>query len=118
MVIADDSECMRDLLEHALSRIEKVEVVGLAENGAAAIEIIDQTSPDLLVLDLHMPVKSGLEVLKDLNQREDSPLVVVFTADSSVTVRENCLRAGAGHYFEKTQLGDLKDLCKQILAVG
>ena len=118
VVIADDSEPIRGLLEQTLSSINGLKIVGSAENGAAALSMIDALSPDLLVLDLEMPKKNGIEVLRDLRQRVKPPLIVMFTANPSTLIRDACLQAGADHYLDKSQIDGLINICKEVLLAG
>src|SRR5438067_1739071 len=86
VVIADDERPARFLLRSLLEDIEYVEIVGEAENGAEAIEIIEQTKPDLALLDLHMPEVSGLEVVK-LLRKKYVPLVAFVTAHDEFAIQ-------------------------------
>jgi len=79
VVIADDERPARLFLKAMLADFEKVEIVGEAENGTEAIEMIERTKPDLALLDLQMPEVTGLEVVKLLRKRF-MPLVAFVTA--------------------------------------
>lgn len=79
VVIADDERPARLFLKSLLMDFETVEIVGEAENGAEAIEMIERTRPDLALLDLQMPEASGLEVVKFL-RKKFVPLVAFVTA--------------------------------------
>lgn len=85
-VIADDERPARLFLKNILDRFEDVEIVGEAENGAEAIEIIKETKPDLALLDLQMPEISGLEVVKFLSKAQ-LPLVAFVTAYDEFAVQ-------------------------------
>ena len=86
IIIADDERPARNFLKSILQQFEDVEIVGEAENGAEAIEIIKQEKPDLALLDLQMPEISGLEVVKFLRKSE-LPLVAFITAHDEFAVR-------------------------------
>ncbi len=86
IVIADDERPARLFLKNILREFEDVEVVGEAENGAEAIEIIKETKPDLALLDLQMPEISGLEVVK-LLRKSQLPLVAFITAYDEYAVQ-------------------------------
>jgi len=86
VVIADDERPAREFLKAILRGFEDVELVGEAENGADAIEIIKQTKPDLALLDLQMPEVSGLEVVKLLTKSQ-MPLVAFVTAYDEFAVQ-------------------------------
>lgn len=86
IVIADDERPARNFLKNLLAQFEDVELVGEAENGAEAIELIEQHKPDLALLDLQMPEVSGLEVVK-LVRKTALPLVAFVTAHDEFAVR-------------------------------
>ena len=79
IIIADDERPARLFLRSILQNFEDAEVVGEAENGAEAIELIKQLKPDLALLDLQMPEITGLEVVK-LLRKDQMPLVAFVTA--------------------------------------
>ena len=79
IIIADDERPARNFLKTILSQFEDIELVGEAENGADAIEIIKSEKPDLALLDLQMPEITGLEVVK-LLRKNQMPLVAFVTA--------------------------------------
>lgn len=86
IVIADDERPARQFLKNLLLDFEDVEIVGEAENGAEAIEIIEQAKPDLALLDLQMPEVGGLEVVK-LLRKSSLPLVAFVTAYDEFAVQ-------------------------------
>jgi DNA-binding LytR/AlgR family response regulator len=86
IIIADDERPAREFLKAILREFEDVELVGEAENGAEAIEIIKNTKPDLALLDLQMPEITGLEVVKML-RRSQMPLVAFVTAYDEFAVQ-------------------------------
>ncbi|MDQ3748592.1 MAG: response regulator [Acidobacteriota bacterium] len=86
IVIADDERPARLFLKSILQDFEDAEVVGEAENGAEAIEIIKETKPDLALLDLQMPIASGIDVVK-LLKKSQLPLVAFVTAYDEFAVQ-------------------------------
>ncbi len=86
VIIADDERPARNFLKNILQEFEDAEMVGEAESGAGAIEIIKEQKPDLALLDLQMPEISGLEVVKFLRKSE-LPLVAFVTAHDEFAVR-------------------------------
>ncbi len=79
IIIADDERPARNFLRDILKTFDDVEIVGEAENGAAAIELIKTHRPDLALLDLQMPEITGIEVVK-LLPKNSMPLVAFITA--------------------------------------
>jgi DNA-binding LytR/AlgR family response regulator len=86
VVIADDERPARSFLKAILQEFDDVEIVGEAENGAEAVEIIIATKPDLALLDLQMPEATGLEVVK-LLRKNQLPLVAFVTAYDEYAVQ-------------------------------
>jgi two-component system LytT family response regulator len=107
VVIADDERPAREFLKTVLRGFEDVEIIGEAENGAEAIELIVKTKPDLALLDLQMPEISGLEVVKTL-RKSQMPLVAFVTAYDEYAVQ--AFEVNAVDYLlkpvEKTRLGE------------
>ena len=68
VLVVDDSVVVRRLVSDALAADPAVEVVGTAANGRVAIAKIDQVNPDLVTLDIEMPVMDGLETLRHLRK--------------------------------------------------
>jgi len=86
IIIADDERPAREFLKAVLREFEDALIVGEAENGAEAVEIIKQTKPDLALLDLQMPEISGLEAVR-LLRKSQMPLVAFVTAYDEYAVQ-------------------------------
>jgi DNA-binding NarL/FixJ family response regulator len=101
IVVADDQTAVRDGLVTILELIDGVEVVGAAADGAAAIELVDLWSPDVVLMDLRMPRVDGVEATRRIRERHPSTQVVVLTTyadDESILA---ALSAGAIGYLTK-----------------
>lgn len=85
-MIADDERPARMFLKTILNGFEDVEIVGEAENGAEAIEIIKENKPDLALLDLQMPEATGIDVVRLLHKNQ-MPLVAFVTAYDEYAVQ-------------------------------
>lgn len=79
VLIVDDELLARQRLEDLLAREEHVEIVGMIDNGTAAVDAIRSTSPDLVFLDIQMPGLTGLEVAKEIGA-EWMPTTIFVTA--------------------------------------
>lgn len=101
VVIADDTEDMRVLLRIAMADHPELEVVGEAEHGRQAIELAAALRPDLLVLDLDMPVLDGIAALPHLRATAPETRVVVLSAHPASVHRSVAAEAGAAAYVEK-----------------
>ena len=98
VVIADDAEVLRSLLRRALDRDPRLEVVGEAADGREALDMVDALRPDVLLLDLSMPVLDGTGVLRQIGGR--CP-VVVLTGYGESDLGEQCRALGAKGFVEK-----------------
>jgi len=96
VLVVDDSVVIRRLVTHALGEDPTIEVVGSASNGALALERIVQLNPDLVTLDIEMPVMDGLETLRRIRKDYSRMRVIMF---STLTQR------GASATFEALALG-------------
>jgi two-component system LytT family response regulator len=86
IIIADDERPAREFLKAVLREFEDAELIGEAENGADAVELIKQLKPDLALLDLRMPEISGLEAVR-LLRKSQMPLVAFVTAYDEYAVQ-------------------------------
>lgn len=100
VMIADDSDAIRLVLQDILS-IGKHEVVGEATNGDEAVKRYSQLKPDVLLLDLAMPKKDGLTVVKEIMKADPQAKIILITASDNKNIINECLNAGALNYISK-----------------
>jgi DNA-binding NarL/FixJ family response regulator len=106
VVIADDQTMVRSGLRMILAAQDGIEVVGEAADGAAAIELVGELDPDVVLMDIRMPVLDGIAATKQLTARGARSRILVLT---TYAVDENvydALRAGAAGFFAKTDHPD------------
>jgi two-component system, chemotaxis family, protein-glutamate methylesterase/glutaminase len=103
VLIAEDSVTDRELLKEILSSDPGFRVVGQAENGARAVELARELRPDLITMDILMPVLDGLEATKEIMVQAPTPILVVSSALGArgVELSLNAMRAGALMAVEK-----------------
>ena len=104
-LVVDDSTLFRKVVRDALAMLPNVEVVGVASDGEQALRQIESLKPDLVTLDLEMPLLDGLGVLTRLDQRVDSPAVVMISAQTT---------AGAETTTKALQLGAIDFVVKPV----
>ena len=113
IVIADDQSLFREGLRTLLSTRPEVDVVGEAANGADAIALVERLEPDVVLMDLRMPVMDGIQATARLRERWPTiPVLVLTTFDDDASLF-GALRAGAAGYL-------LKDVSSETLmsAIG
>lgn len=97
VLIVDDSATARELLTEILDADPEIEVVGTAKNGREALSLTQELKPDIITMDIHMPVMDGFQSTKEIMIESPTPIVLV-SASTSVTEVEwaiNALEAGA-----------------------
>jgi two-component system chemotaxis response regulator CheB len=116
--IIDDAATMRRLIAEALAADSELEVVGSAENGRVALDRIPLARPDILVLDLEMPVMGGLEMLAELRRSHPHLPVIVFSSDSrpGAEATLEALWLGAGDYVPKSHANSAAQAVRHIHA--
>lgn len=101
VLVADDEHLMRSALAMFIDRSEGLHVVGIAEDGAAAVQLAQSTSPDVILLDLHMPVMDGFEAAQRLvDSGSDARLLAVTTLGSTESIIR-ALQSGFSGYLLK-----------------
>ena len=99
-MIADDSDAIRLVLKDILS-IGKHEVLTEAADGAEAVNFYQEHTPDVLLLDLAMPKKDGLTVVKEVMQIDPNAKIILITASDDQKIIGQCLESGAISYISK-----------------
>jgi DNA-binding NarL/FixJ family response regulator len=102
VLLADDAPAYRRLLRLALEDDGRFAVVGEVGDGAQAVEAADVERPDVLLLDLAMPVMDGLQAIPQVRRRSPETRIVVLSAFSRGRVGEEVESAGASVYLEKS----------------
>jgi two-component system chemotaxis response regulator CheB len=97
VVVAEDSVTVRELLTEILDSDREITVVGQAKNGLEAVELTESLKPDLVTMDVHMPVMDGLAATKEIMVRAPTPILIVTGSarEPDVSLSLNAIRAGA-----------------------
>ena len=116
IVIADDHAIFRDGLKKLLSLERDLEVIGEAEDGQQTVELVKKLQPDILLLDLKMPVMNGLAALEQIHDRVKTTRVIVLTASEHEQEVVEAVRLGTAGVVRKQAATEM--LIKSIRKVA
>ncbi|MDW7615894.1 response regulator [Peribacillus simplex] len=100
-VIAEDDFRVADIHEKFLKNFDEIEVVGKAVNAKKTLRILEQKSPDLLLLDVYMPDQLGTDLLPDIRQKFPNVDIIMITAATDKEQLEKSLHYGVENYLIK-----------------
>jgi DNA-binding NarL/FixJ family response regulator len=101
VLVVDDAANLRDLLTVVLEAEDDFEVVGTAVDGEEALQAVQALTPDVVLLDLLMPVMDGLQALPEIRRHAPDAKIVIFSGFEQDAMAREALAAGADRYLEK-----------------
>ncbi len=116
LALSEDHTIVRWALREALGKADDIEVVGEAGNATETLDMVRRERPDVLLLDITLPDRSGFDVLTELRPLETAPLVVVLTWHTEPSYAARAIAAGAHGYINKAAGPD--ELLAAIRAVS
>ena len=115
VLLADDQIFMCKILQDWLSEEEDIEVIGYANNGEKAIELVEELQPDVVVMDVEMPELDGVSATEIISQRFQKVSVVIFSASDSYDRLAAALQVGAkGYILKGGQKGEIVQTIRSI----
>lgn len=115
VLIVDDSEIVRERLKDILSEVTEGDPIGQAKDSCEAIEILYKLNPEIVILDIEMPGRSGIDLLREIKKREQPPWIIVLTNQSYSQYRKVCIKAGADFFFDKsTEFDKVAEVITQL----
>jgi DNA-binding NarL/FixJ family response regulator len=117
VLVVDDHPMTRAGLIHVINHQPDLIVCGEAESAAQALDILDSSRPDLLLIDITLPGKSGLELIKDVKAMHPELLMLVVSMHDESLYADRVLRAGARGYITKHEGGEkLMEAIRHVLS--
>ncbi|MET9329722.1 response regulator transcription factor [Streptomyces cellulosae] len=118
VAVVDDQPLIRAGFSMVLAGQDDIEVVGEAENGQQALDLLDTVDADVVIMDVRMPVMDGIQATEQLMRREAPPGVLVLTTFDDDEDAFAALRAGAGGFLLKNAPADQVVHAIRVLAAG
>jgi DNA-binding NarL/FixJ family response regulator len=117
VMLVDDQNLVRKGVRSLLELSDEIEVIAEAADGSEAIEMIPEVNPDVVLLDMRMPGKSGMDVLKELSERDALPPTIILTTFDDDELVLAGIRYGArGYLLKDVALADLVNAVKKVAA--
>jgi two-component system response regulator NreC len=104
ILIVDDNKLIRGLLRSWLEKDAEWEICGEAENGKLAVESVAELGPDVVILDLQMPVMNGLEAAREISRIAPHTAMIMFTVHSSEQLVKEARANGIEDVVSKSEL--------------
>jgi DNA-binding NarL/FixJ family response regulator len=120
ILIVDDSALIRRSLRSFIETQSDWDICGEAENGQVAVEKVKQMHPEVVILDLQMPVMNGLEAARQINQLAPETAMLMFTMHNSDELQAAARAAGIRHVLSKSDAAadHLMDSLKDVGAAS
>lgn len=99
VLIVDDSDFMRNLLKEILEG--EHEVVGEAENGIEAVELYQENDPNVVMMDIAMPIQDGIEATEEIKNDDPDTSIIMCTSVEQEEMMKEAIKAGADGYITK-----------------
>jgi two-component system, NarL family, response regulator DesR len=103
ILLADDHRLFAESLMALLSEDDRVDVVGIAVNGGEAVQLASELRPDVVLMDLKMPLMDGLEATRRIRDLGLDTQILILTGTDEPVRTEDATRAGASGYLRKEQ---------------
>jgi DNA-binding NarL/FixJ family response regulator len=114
--IVDDSVLLRQRLTGMLSELDRVELIGQAEDKDQALTQIEQLMPDVVILDIRLHQGNGIDLLTEIKKTQPSPTVIMLTNYPYPQFREKCMSLGADYFFYKaTDFTKVKEVVRSLV---
>ena len=104
VLIADDHRLFAEALEAILAGDERIEVIGQASDGGEAVELTQKLGPDVVLMDVSMPVLDGFEATREIRAASEGVRILMLTGSNSRADVDRSRKAGASGYITKDRI--------------
>jgi len=105
-LLVDDNKLFIDTAERFITANSNINILGYAFNGKEAITKVTQLKPDLVLMDISMPVLSGLKATKIIKKINNPPYIIITTLHDTIEYRAEAKKAGADGFLFKSNISD------------
>src|SRR6478735_3325775 len=116
VVLCDDHEIVRDAIKSRMANSNALQIVGEAANGRDVVDVVKELEPDVLIIDVELPKRDGIEATKEVLKVRPETRVIIFTAHAQPDLLTLALRAGASGYVLKSAPSE--DIARAIEVVA
>jgi DNA-binding NarL/FixJ family response regulator len=117
VLIVDDHPVTRDGLRTAFNLADEIEVVGEAASGEEAIQVVSDTKPDIVFMDVRMPGMNGIQATRQIRENNPDTKIILFTIDESRASVAEAIQAGvSGYLLKDASVGELINAARQAMA--
>jgi DNA-binding NarL/FixJ family response regulator len=119
LLLADDHRLFAESLMTVLSEDERVEVVGIAVNGQEAVDLAAELQPDVILMDLRMPIMDGLEATRRIRATGLPVQILLLTGTESPLAAEDADAAGANAFMRKeSSIDELRQVFLEVASLA
>ncbi|MCY7360999.1 MAG: response regulator transcription factor [Ignavibacteria bacterium] len=115
IIMADDHPIFRNGLKQVIEEDIEISILGEADNGESALELIYNLNPDIALLDISMPKKTGLEVLREIQELKNKPKVIFLTVYADEDIFDEAMEYGiSGYVLKDSAINEVVDCIKKV----
>jgi DNA-binding NarL/FixJ family response regulator len=118
LVVCDDHEIVREAIKARVADSKVLEIVGEAANGREVVDVVKELEPDVLIIDVELPKRDGIEATMEVLKVRPRTKVIVFTAHAQPDLLALALRAGASGYVLKSAPAEEIDRAVKAVSRG
>ena len=119
VIIADDQELIRESLKIVLDQNEDIEVTGVAENGQILMDMLKESQPDVILMDVRMPELDGVEATREVKRLYPAVKIIILTTFDDDEYVFNALKYGASGYLLKgVSVPELTGVIRTVVSGG
>ena len=116
VLVADDEPLFVEMLQAMLSAEDGIDVVATASNGRAAVRLATELEPDVILMDVSMPIMDGIDATARIRERHPHACVLILTGGTTPADFDRARKAGAAAYITKDRIST--DLITEIRSLG